>query len=60
VTGDVTGSEIAEVCQQIHVSVMGCNILKHSWKINLEDYACMNEDNYELELADLYFDTWLP
>jgi len=25
VTGDVTGSELAEVCQQSHVSVMGCN-----------------------------------
>ena len=25
VTGDVTGSELAEVCQQIHVSVTGHN-----------------------------------
>ena len=24
-TGDVTGSELAEVCQQSHVSVTGCN-----------------------------------
>jgi len=23
-------------------------ILKHSWKSNLEDYACMNEENDEL------------
>ena len=28
VTGDVTGSELAEVCQQSHVSVMGCNTLR--------------------------------
>jgi len=27
-------------------------ILKHSWKRNLEDYACMNEENDELELVD--------
>ena len=26
VTGDVTGSELAKVCQQSHKSVMGCNI----------------------------------
>jgi len=26
VTGDVTGSELAEVCQQSHVSVMGRNM----------------------------------
>ena len=26
VTGDVTGSELAEVCQQSHVSVTGRNI----------------------------------
>ena len=26
VTGDVTGSELAEVCQQSHVSVTGCNM----------------------------------
>jgi len=25
VTGDVTGSELAEVCQQSYMSVMGCN-----------------------------------
>jgi len=25
VTGDVTGSELAKVCQQSHMSVMGCN-----------------------------------
>ena len=25
VTGDVTGSELAEVCQQGHMSVTGCN-----------------------------------
>ena len=25
VTGDVTGSELVEVCQQSHMSVMGCN-----------------------------------
>jgi len=25
VTGDVTGSELAEVCQQSHMSVTGCN-----------------------------------
>ena len=25
VTGNVTGSELAEVCQQSHMSVMGCN-----------------------------------
>ena len=28
VTGDVTGSELAEVCQQSHVSVMGRNTLQ--------------------------------
>jgi len=27
VTGDVTGLELAEVCQQNYVSVMGCNTL---------------------------------
>ena len=26
VTGDVTGSELAEVCQKSYVSVTGCNI----------------------------------
>ena len=25
VTGDVTGSELPEVCQQSHMSVTGCN-----------------------------------
>ena len=25
-TGDVTGSELAEISQQSHVSVMGCNM----------------------------------
>ena len=25
VTGDVTGSELAEISQQSHMSVMGCN-----------------------------------
>jgi len=30
VTGDVTGSELAKVCQQSDVSVMGCNILTHT------------------------------
>jgi len=28
VTGDVTGSELAEVCQQSYMSVMGCNSKK--------------------------------
>jgi len=28
VTGDVTGSELAEVCQQSHVSVTGRNMLQ--------------------------------
>src|SRR5882724_11993000 len=32
VTGDVTGSELAEVCQQIHVSVMGCNTINEPWQ----------------------------
>jgi len=27
VTGDVTGLELAKVCQQSHMSVMGCNML---------------------------------
>src|SRR5882724_6437140 len=30
VTGDVTGSELAEVCQQSHVSVTGCNSIPPS------------------------------
>jgi len=30
VTGDVTGSELAKVCQQIHVSVMGHNSIPPS------------------------------
>src|SRR5882724_10575560 len=30
VTGDVTGSELAEGCQQSHVSVMGCNSIPPS------------------------------
>ena len=30
VTGDMTGSELAEVCQQSHISVMGHNSIPPS------------------------------
>ena len=30
VTGDVTGSELAKVCQQGYLSVTGCNTSSHS------------------------------
>ena len=29
VTGGVTGLELADICQKIHMSVMGCNICSH-------------------------------
>ena len=36
VTGGVTGSELAEICQQSHVSVMGCNSIPPS-RISSQD-----------------------
>ena len=35
VTGSVTGSELAKVCQQSHVSVTGCNIYSEENKAAL-------------------------
>ena len=39
VTGDVTGLELAKVCQQSHVSVMGHNIKRNNkiFTVHLKD-----------------------
>ena len=43
VTGDVTGSELAEVCQQSHVSVTGHNSIPPSRILSQDPEECRNQ-----------------